>query len=92
MHSPSRRKRAQLVSSTGAGVLGFALGAMLAQWSAPYALPLLAVGVLMHAWGMLETKREEAGTVVPLWSGLLYWLCWIGLAMLIGWMVLPAFG
>lgn len=53
----SRAKRAELAGSTGAGALGAGLGVLLAQWAAPYALPLILVGVLMHGWGMLEKHR-----------------------------------
>ena len=86
-----RQKRAELAGSTGAGVLGAGLGALLAQWTAPYALLLLVVGVLMHGWGMLEKHRLEAGAEIPLWSKALYWLCWIVLAILIIWIGLKAF-
>ena len=87
-----RQKRAELAGATGAGVLGVGLGALLAQWTAPYAMPLLVVGVLLHGWGMLENHRLEAGADVPRWSAALYWACWAALAVLIVWILLRALG
>ena len=83
-----RQKRAELAGATGAGVLGVGLGALLAQWTAPYAMLLLVMGVLLHGWGMLEKHRLEAGADVPLWSAALYWACWAILVVLIVWIVL----
>ena len=85
-----RRKRADLAGSTGAGMLGVGLGALSAQWTAPYAMLLLAMGVLLHGWGMLEKHRLEAGADVPAWSTALYWTCWVMLAVLLAWIVLKA--
>lgn len=87
----SRKKRSELASSTGAGVLGAGLGALLAEWVAAYALLLLLIGVLLHGWGMLEKHRLDAGGEIPLWSTALYWLCWIVLATLMIWIGLEAF-
>ena len=87
----SRRKRAELAGSTGAGVLGAGVGALLAQWAAPYGLLLILVGVLMHGWGMLERHRLEVGVKIPLWSTALYWLCWMVLAVLAIWVGLKVF-
>jgi hypothetical protein len=87
----SRAKRAELAGSTGAGVLGAGLGLLLAQWAAPYALPLMLAGVLMHGWGMLEKHRLEAGAEIPLWSKALYWLCWIVLGILMIWIGIRVF-
>ena len=87
-----RQKRAELASAIGAGVLGVGLGALLAQWTAPYAVLLLVVGVLLHGWGMLEKHRMEAGADVTLWSAALYWACWAALAVLIVWILLRALG
>jgi hypothetical protein len=81
-----RQKHADLASSGGAGVLGAGLGALLADWAAPYAMALLALGALLHGWGMLEKRRLDAGAALPLWSRSLYWLCWIVLAALMVWM------
>jgi hypothetical protein len=78
-------KYVQLAGSTGAGVLGAGLGALFAQWAAPYAVPLILLGVVMHGWGMLEGRRLDAAAETPLWSKALHWLCWIILGILIVW-------
>jgi uncharacterized membrane protein YecN with MAPEG domain len=83
-------KRAELAGSTGAGVLGVALGTLLAQWTASYAGVLLVFGALLHGWGMLERRRLDAGAQLPLWSSALYWLCWIVLAALVIWIAIKA--
>jgi hypothetical protein len=79
----SRRKRADIAGSAGAGVLGVGLGALLAEWAAPYAAFLVIVGVLFHGWGMLEKHRLESKAAMPRWASILYWLCWITLAALV---------
>jgi hypothetical protein len=81
----SRQKRAELAGSAGAGVLGIGLGALLAQWAAPFAVVLLVLGVLLHGWGMVEKHRLEAGATSPSWSKALYWICWVLLALLMIW-------
>lgn len=85
-----RRKHADLAGGVGAGVLGVGLGALLAQWTAQYAMLLLVIGVLLHGWGMLEKHRLEEGAEVPVWSTILYWACWAVLALLTVWIILKA--
>ena len=71
-------------------MLGGGLGALLAQWLGAYALALVAVGVVLHGWGMLEKHRLQAGAEIPRWSNALYWLCWVFLAALTLWIGLGA--
>ena len=75
-------KLAELSSAVGAGVLGIGIGALLSTWLRLFGMPILLLGLLMHAWGMTDKHRlENAGAMVrPAWSTALYWLCWIGLA------------
>jgi len=77
-------KRIELASSTGAGLLGLALGALVGSWLRPAAVPLLVVGAVLHGWGMLARRRAEhaAGAALPRWSVALYWLCWAALLAL----------
>ena len=78
-------KRAETTSSVGAGVLGAGIGLMQAELLEAYALPILAIGLVMHAWGMYDKHRLEAQSNVPQpwWATLFYWVCWILLAGLI---------
>ena len=77
-----RLKQAELMSSLGAGLLGFGLGAMLAPLVADLALFVLVAGALMHGWGMYDKHANERALGQPetLWMKALYWLCWLILA------------
>lgn len=77
----SRAKRAELLSGIGAMVLGIGLGVLLSSFLKPYALPVLFIGLAMHALGMfMEHKFERASTGIRLWwAEILYWVCWIAL-------------
>ncbi len=41
------------------------------------------VGVAMHAWGMAERHRLDAGALRLWWAEAIYWCCWVTLAALI---------
>jgi hypothetical protein len=82
-------KRAELTSSVGAGILGAGIGVLIAQWLRPYALLVLALGIAMHAWGMYDKHRLEAGELRQVWwSELLYWSCWVSLVALLVFVVI----
>jgi hypothetical protein len=52
-----------------------------------YAIPLLGVGLVVHAAGMTLKYRLEGRESSPLWwERSLFWLCWIFLAALGLWM------
>ena len=78
----SRLKLAELTSSFGAGVLGAGIGALFAGWLDGLGLPILAVGLLLHAWGMRDEHALEAGRDQPMWAVMLYWACWVILGAL----------
>jgi hypothetical protein len=80
-----RLKSAELLSSTGALVLGVGLGAALSTYIGSIAIPLLVAGIAAHGWGMLQKHRLEAKEdYTPAWweTGL-YWVCWAALAVLL---------
>lgn len=86
----ARRKHADLASSAGAGLAGAAIGAWLVgsirpELERPVTAALLAIGVLLHGWGMLEKQRLERGIAVPPWARAMYWLCWLLLGVLVAW-------
>jgi hypothetical protein len=87
-----RAKRAELASGIGALVLGLGLGAVLARYIGRFDLALVAFGAFVHGWGMLDKRRleREAGTAAIWWNDALYWVCWAGLAGLVGYLVLRA--
>jgi hypothetical protein len=78
-------RRAEVLSTSGAAVLGAGVGLLLDRWLAPLALPLLLAGMAVHAWGMYSRHRLESDSGVrrAKWEGPLYWLCWIGLVGLV---------
>ena len=80
-----RLRLAELTSSLGAGVLGVGIGVLAATYLARVALPLLIVGLVLHAWGMTDKHWIEARTGVTdvWWSTALYWICWVLLGGLV---------
>ena len=85
-----RQKLAQLTSSIGAGVIGIGIGALVASPLRGLELVVIAVGLVLHLWGMVDNHRAERGTPQPAWATATYWLCWIGLVALVGVMVVRA--
>ncbi len=86
-------KRAELLSSIGAGVLGAGIALLLANLLAPYAVPILLLGLISHAAGMFQKHGlEQQGEVVRVWwAEVLYWFCWLGLAALLLFIVVRQF-
>lgn len=81
----ARVKKAELLSSLGAGVLGAGIALLLPNQLVPYAIPILLLGLISHAVGMSQKHEiEQQGEVVRIWwAEALYWLCWVGLAALL---------
>jgi hypothetical protein len=77
----ARIKRAELLSSVGAGVLGAGIALLLARFLAPYAIPILLIGLVSHAAGMSRKHGLEGQSqIVRLgWAEVLYWFCWLAL-------------
>jgi hypothetical protein len=89
----ARVKKAELLSSLGAGVLGAGIALLLPNQLAPYAILILLLGLVSHAVGMSQKHQlEQQGEVVPLWwAEALYWLCWLALAALLLLIILRQF-
>ena len=71
----SQAKKADLASGVGAGILGAGVGVLAAPYLGVYAVPLIVLGMVMHAWGMRERHRLDLA-VRLWWSEALYWVCW----------------
>jgi hypothetical protein len=87
----SRHRVAELTSSIGAGVIGAGLGVLLNRYLRDTVAIILIVGLIMHAWGMMDMRRLEKaaeGDSRPAWSKFLYWICWIALGGLLVYIVL----
>jgi hypothetical protein len=89
MEARSAMKKAELLSTMGAGVLGAGIALLLARWVGTAGLPLLIVGVAMHSFGMYQKRKlEDQGKPVrPRWENALYWICWMLLAAVLGWAI-----
>ena len=89
----TRVKRAELLSSLGAGVLGAGLALLWSSQLAPLAIPILLLGLISHAVGMSQKHALEQQSVVTRiwWVETLYWFCWLALAALVIWIVIRQF-
>ncbi len=89
----ARIKRAELLSSVGAGVLGGGLALLAPQVLAPYVIPILLIGLLGHAYGMFQKHQlEQQNTGVRIWwMEALYWLCWLILVLMLAIIVIRQF-
>lgn len=81
----TRLKRAELLSSVGAGVLGAGLALFFTEALGPYKLAILVLGLFTHAFGMFRKHRLEnqQNMVRVWWAEALYWICWLGLLVLL---------
>lgn len=80
----NRLKNAELLSLIGAVVAGAGIALLLQAWLDPLKPVLVAGGLLVHAAAMFYRKRVEnaAGNELTRWESLLYWSCWLILALL----------
>jgi uncharacterized membrane protein YecN with MAPEG domain len=78
-----RIRLAELTSGAGAVVLGIGLGVLLAGRLADAALPILASGIVVHAWGMYDKHRLErsSGLETVWWAPVVYGACWVMLGL-----------
>jgi hypothetical protein len=88
-NSRKRLKKADLASGVGAGILGVGLGVLLFKFLKPFTVSILIIGLFLHGWGMFEKHRleNESKAIFVWWSELLYWLCWIALLILVGYII-----
>ena len=86
----SRVKRAETTSSIGTGVLGAGIALLFPTRFQAFALPILAIGLVMHVWGMYDKHRlESVGRTTRLWwAELLYWFCWLTLGAVLLYLLL----
>ncbi len=78
----AQRKAAELLSTTGALVLGVGIGLILPAVGSAIAWLTIALGIVSHGWEMYAKNQIEAqaAEVFPWWHRLLYWGCWFSLA------------
>ena len=70
--------------------MGVGIGVLFAATLQDFGAIILVAGGFMHVWGMLDKRRLEraAGAERPWWAALLYWLCWVALAVLAAFLLL----
>ncbi len=84
------KKRRDLASSVGAGLVGLGLGTWLAAQLSGIWFALLLIGVALHGWAMFAKHRAErwAAEQLPAWATAFYWICWVSLGVLLGYFLL----
>ncbi len=86
----NRLKLAELTSAVGALAVGVGLGALFARLVGPAAGLITFAGLTPHAFGMWDKHRLEAvghpGN--PRWIVVLYGVCWLLLAAVLGFLLL----
>jgi len=89
----ARVKRAELLSSLGAGALGAGIALMLPNQLLPYAIPILLLGLISHSVGMFQKHglEQQVEPVRVWWTEVLYWFCWFALAALLVFIVIRQF-
>ena len=89
----ARIKKAELLSSVGAGVLGAGIALLFANTLASYAIPILLLGLISHAGGMFQKHgfEQQSESIRIWWADALYWLCWLALGALLLFIVVRQF-
>ena len=89
----NKMKKAELLSSIGAGVLGAGIGVLLTNILARFAVPILVLGLASHAMGMARMRSlENQGNITRVgWMEVVYWFCWLALAALLVYIVIGLF-
>lgn len=69
----------EILSATGAGVLGLGAGMLMPKGAEGLATFFLVSGVVCHAFAMLQKHRLEksSGAPIPAWARSFYWFCWL---------------
>jgi hypothetical protein len=85
------RRRAALatLSTVGAAMAGVGVGILASAALSSLAWPILAVGIAIHLFGMVGTRRvvSSTGYQPAKWEQAAYWLCWAAI-LLVGLFVL----
>lgn len=92
---PGRQQNAaMLLSTTGAAVAGAGFGILFGERLLPYGAAILAVGLFAHLVGMISNRRSQQseGYVRATWEIVAYWLCWVLIVALLGYIAIELIG
>ena len=83
-------KRADLLSSVGAGFLGAGIAIFLPEALKSQGVAILIIGLISHGSGMYLKHQIEKklNYKAQLWENILYWGCWIALLLLLIYLIL----
>lgn len=75
-------ERVELVSAAGVALVGAGLALLFADRLAPFTVPILSFGLVIHGVAMFGKRRIERRANLPgeRWIDALYWVCWLALA------------
>ena len=87
----NERRRAALttIAVLGATIAGIGFGALLGSRLANVAWGLLALGIVIHLFGMVGNRRllSRSGYVPGAWERVGYWACWAVIAAIAAYIV-----
>lgn len=85
---------ARLLSTTGATIAGVGFGVVFAEALTAVGTAALVVGLAAHGVGMIASREAPApaGQSRARWETIAYWLCWLLIAGLIGYLAGDAVG
>lgn len=85
----NRLKQLDMMGALGAAVLGAGVALLFSEWLLPFAVPAVFIGIAAHGWAMYAKNRFEHQSNVfqPAWEKVAYWVCWILLVALIGYVL-----
>lgn len=85
----NRLKQLDMMGALGAAVLGAGVALLFSEWLLSFAVPAVFIGIVAHGWSMYAKNRLErqSNILQPLWETVAYWVCWLLLVALIGYVV-----
>ena len=88
------RNSASLLSTVGAALAGFGLGALVAGAVADFAELLLGVGLVGHLVGMVGNRRLQIVRDYrpATWEQVAFWGCWAAVDALLAWILVRLAG
>lgn len=82
----NRLKQLDIVGALGAAVLGAGVALVFKDWLFPFDVPAVLIGIAVHGGAMFAKNRLEmqSNVIQPMWERVAYWVCWVMLLALVG--------